>query len=108
MSRNLWNKYGCKTISVKKAQKDAQGGTVAITVKRSYYKCFLSGCLAKLTVDAEPLTNQKLKITSSGTHNHPIDLAWPKKDSVAVELNDDHNGKLMKEEEMPTLMTVCP
>ena len=59
---NLWNKYGCKAVSVKRAEK----GAANVKVKRSYYKCVSPDCLAKLTVDAEPETNKQLKITSSG------------------------------------------
>ena len=64
---NLWQKYGSKVVH--------QG---ELMVKRSYYKCFMKDCLAKLQVDTEhENAGVQLKTTALGVitlaHLSPCD-----------------------------------
>ena len=66
---NLWNKYGCKVVAIDKGKHKSSGPNDK--VQRSYYKCYAQDCIAKLTVDLEPLTMERIRITSSGVLNAP-------------------------------------
>ena len=64
---NLWQKYGSKVIT------NSQTPNCRVMVKRSYYKCFVKECLARLYSDSDKDTNAHLKTTSIG-EGHALDF----------------------------------
>eukprot|EP00658_Telonema_sp_P-2_P046718 TRINITY_DN34_c0_g1_i1.p2 TRINITY_DN34_c0_g1~~TRINITY_DN34_c0_g1_i1.p2 ORF type:complete len:282 (-),score=85.55 TRINITY_DN34_c0_g1_i1:247-1092(-) len=63
--KSLWHKYGHKTVNSQDRGQTRQ-------VHRLYYKCSMQGCNARLYMDQDANTGQKLRLEAIGTHNHDI------------------------------------
>jgi len=72
-TQNLWLKYGEKVLS--------KGTNANSKVRRAYFKCYSTECLARLTVDTEPESGERLQVRSLGVHNHAVNVDKSSDDS---------------------------
>eukprot|EP00658_Telonema_sp_P-2_P006153 TRINITY_DN1233_c0_g2_i2.p1 TRINITY_DN1233_c0_g2~~TRINITY_DN1233_c0_g2_i2.p1 ORF type:complete len:543 (+),score=61.89 TRINITY_DN1233_c0_g2_i2:1729-3357(+) len=63
----LWQRYGKKSLY-------KPGAAQSTRVNRVYYKCFHSGCKARLKVDVRPHTGEQISANPLGVHNHGVQL----------------------------------
>eukprot|EP00658_Telonema_sp_P-2_P002309 TRINITY_DN10883_c0_g1_i12.p1 TRINITY_DN10883_c0_g1~~TRINITY_DN10883_c0_g1_i12.p1 ORF type:complete len:337 (+),score=94.25 TRINITY_DN10883_c0_g1_i12:147-1157(+) len=68
-SQMLWHKYGEKIVRNRKAE-DGRA-----QLQRTYYKCYKRDCPVRLTVDVDTATQEVVKTSSSGVHDHFFELA---------------------------------
>eukprot|EP00658_Telonema_sp_P-2_P041718 TRINITY_DN2986_c0_g1_i1.p1 TRINITY_DN2986_c0_g1~~TRINITY_DN2986_c0_g1_i1.p1 ORF type:complete len:203 (+),score=25.97 TRINITY_DN2986_c0_g1_i1:211-819(+) len=65
----LWQRYGKKSL-----YKPGTAQQFWNRMDRGYYKCFHSGCNARLQVDVHPHTGEHIRVNPQGVHNHKVEL----------------------------------
>eukprot|EP00657_Telonema_sp_P-1_P006958 TRINITY_DN26478_c0_g1_i2.p1 TRINITY_DN26478_c0_g1~~TRINITY_DN26478_c0_g1_i2.p1 ORF type:complete len:191 (-),score=9.53 TRINITY_DN26478_c0_g1_i2:262-834(-) len=65
----LWRKYGQRPVAT--PGKSLSDETVEQR-QRMYYKCYDSGCKAKMVYDLDPGTEHPINRVTKGRHTHPI------------------------------------
>eukprot|EP00658_Telonema_sp_P-2_P082740 TRINITY_DN87_c0_g1_i4.p1 TRINITY_DN87_c0_g1~~TRINITY_DN87_c0_g1_i4.p1 ORF type:complete len:778 (+),score=144.83 TRINITY_DN87_c0_g1_i4:132-2465(+) len=69
----LWQKYGQKCLFKSAPGPDSTIGSGSIL--RLYYKCYATGCRAKLKIDIDQTTGERTSVSPCGVHNHHVTLA---------------------------------